>query len=95
MARKSRTEAARAAGAGTAAASATPLSSARRMLEAGDVRRARRLAEEAASAGPEAERAEAQALLERIRPDRVAMLTAAGVLVLITFAAWIAILRAR
>ncbi len=65
------------------------------MMNAGDVRRARGFAEEAASSGPEAEREEARALLERLRPDRVAMLTAAGALLLIIVAAWVAILRTR
>jgi FimV-like protein len=73
----------------------TPLAKARWMLEAGDVRRARALAQEAATTGPEAERAEARALLERIEPDRAALLTAAAVLAMILFAAWIAILRAH
>src|SRR3954468_18757610 len=73
----------------------TPLGKARWALEAGDVRRARQLAAEAARSGPEAERAEAQALLDRLGPDLAALLTAAAVLVLIVFAAWAAILRGR
>ena len=73
----------------------TPLGRARWSLEVGDVRRARQLAAEAAQSGPEAERAEARALLDRIRPDRAAILTVVGVLLLILFAAWAAILRAR
>jgi hypothetical protein len=73
----------------------TPLGKARWALEAGDVRRARRLAAEAAQSGPEAERAEAKALLDRLGPDLAALLTAAAVLLLIIFAAWAAILKAR
>lgn len=73
----------------------TPLGKARWALEAGDVRRARQLAAEAARSGPESERAEAQALLDRLGPDLAALLTAAAVLLLIMFAAWAAILRAR
>ena len=65
------------------------------MLESGDVRRARRYAEEAAATGSEADKAEARALLDRIRPDRTAMFTVAVVLLMILFAAWMAILRAR
>jgi hypothetical protein len=65
------------------------------MLEAGDVRRARAFAEEAARTGPEAERAEAKALLERLQPDRTAMLAAAAVLVLILIATWVEILHAH
>jgi hypothetical protein len=95
MARKSKAEPGRAAGAPAGAIPTTPLGKARWMLEAGDVRRARRYAEEAATTGPEAERAEARALLERIQPDRASLLVAAAVLVLIVFAAWIAILRAH
>jgi hypothetical protein len=74
---------------------ATPLGRARWALEVGDVRLARKLATEAAQTGPEPERAEARALLERIRPDRASLLTVAAVLLLILFAAWVAILRAR
>ncbi len=65
------------------------------MLEAGDVRRARQYAREAAEAGPEAERGPARELLERLQPDRGAMLVAAGVLLLILAAAWLGILRTR
>jgi len=99
MARKSRQ-----AGAGrppearrdiTAGPPATPLGRARWALEVGDVRRARAFATEAAQSGPEPERAEARALLERIRPDRASILVVAAVLVLILFAAWAAILRFR
>lgn len=63
------------------------------MLAAGDVRRARELAEEALRTGPEPERADARALLEQIKPDRTALLTAAIVLGMIVLAAWLAILR--
>jgi FimV-like protein len=73
----------------------TPLGRARWLLEVGDVRRARSLAEEAVKSGPEAERAEARALLDRLRPDRASILTVAIVLLLILFAAWAAILRVR
>jgi FimV-like protein len=73
----------------------TPLGKARWYLEVGDVRRARRLAHEAEQGGPEAERAEARALSQRLRPDRAAMLVVGAVLLLIVFAAWAAILRLR
>jgi hypothetical protein len=92
MARKGKQETRREAPSG---AQATPLAKARWMLEVGDVRRARRFAEEAATSGPEGERAEARALLERLRPDRGALLVATAVLLLIVIAAWTAILRAR
>jgi hypothetical protein len=92
MARKGKQETRREAPSG---AQATPLAKARWGLEAGDVRRARRFAEEAATSGPEAERAEARALLERLRPDRGAILVAAVLLLIIVIAAWAAILRAR
>ena len=96
MARKSKSGAARAAGgAAEEAGAATPLARARLLFEAGNVRRARALLAEAASAGPEDERAEARAFFERTAPDRGAMLAAAGALLLIAFAAWTAILRAR
>ncbi|HUJ27437.1 MAG TPA: hypothetical protein VLW85_15540 [Myxococcales bacterium] len=71
----------------------SPLARAKWSLEVGDVRRARALAREAAQAGPEADRAEAERLLARLRPDPAAMLTVAAVLVLIAIAAWLAILR--
>src|SRR6185312_1436432 len=73
----------------------SPLDKARWSLEAGDVRRARSLAEEAARSGPEGDRAEAERLLARLRPDPVALLIVAGVLVLIVIAAWAALLRTR
>jgi hypothetical protein len=73
----------------------TPLAKARWALEAGDVRRARELAAEAARSGPESERPEAEALLRRLGPDMRAIAVAAGVLVLILIAAWVAILRTR
>jgi FimV-like protein len=73
----------------------TPLGRARWLLEVGDVRRARSLAVEVAKSGPEAERAEARALLDRLRPDRDSILAVVVVLVLILFAAWAAILRVR
>ena len=76
-------------------APASPLARARQALEAGNVRRARKLLSEAAASGPEAERGEAQALLARIEPDRMALLTAAAVLMVIIVAAWLAILRAH
>ena len=65
----------------------TPLAKARWALEAGDVRRARQLPE-AARAGPESERAEAEALLRRLGPDMRAIAVAAVVLLLILIAAW-------
>ena len=77
------------------AAPSTPLGKARWALEVGDLRRARALAEEAARSGPESERAEAERLLQRLRPDPAAMLTVALVLLLIVFAAWAAILHAH
>lgn len=73
----------------------TPLGKARWALEAGDVRRARQLAAEAARSGPATEQAEAKALLDRLGPDPAALLTAAAVLVLIILVAWAAILKAR
>lgn len=73
----------------------TPLGRARWALEAGDIRRARALAGEAARSGPEGERAAAADLLERLGPDPRAILAAAAVLVLIVIAAWAAILRPR
>ncbi|HTO99578.1 MAG TPA: hypothetical protein VMK66_21160 [Myxococcales bacterium] len=73
----------------------TPLAKARWALEAGDIRRARSLAAEAARSGPEADRPAAQDLLQRLGPDPRAILTAAAVLVLIVIAAWLAILRRR
>jgi hypothetical protein len=73
----------------------TPLAKARWALEAGDVRRARQLATEAAQSGPESERADAAALLRRLGPDPRALLAAAIVLVLIAIAAWLGILRGR
>jgi hypothetical protein len=71
----------------------TPLAKARWALEAGDVRRARQLANDAARSGPESERAEAEALLRKLGPDPRALLVAAIVLVMIVIAAWLAILR--
>ncbi|TMA76408.1 MAG: hypothetical protein E6J58_06170 [Deltaproteobacteria bacterium] len=71
----------------------TPLAKARWALEAGDIRRARQLANEAARSGPESERAEAEALLRKLGPDPRALLVAAIVLVMIVIAAWLAILR--
>ncbi len=70
-------------------APASPLARARQALEAGNLRRARQLLSEAVASGPEAERREAQALLARIAPDPVALLTAAAVLVIIVVAAWL------
>lgn len=74
---------------------ATPLARAKWSMEVGDVRRARELAREAARTGAEADRAEAERMLARLRPDPVALLTVAAVLVLIVLALWAAILRAR
>jgi hypothetical protein len=71
----------------------TPLAKARWALEAGDVRRARALANEAARTGPESDRADAEALLRKLGPDPRALLVAAIVLVMIALAAWLAILR--
>ena len=94
MARKNR-QTAVARGGASPAAPATALGKARWMLEAGDVRRARQYAQGAARAGSEAERAEARALLERLAPDRTALLVIGGVLLMIVLAAWAAILRTR
>lgn len=73
----------------------TPLAKARWALEAGDVRRARELAAEAARSGPQSDRADAEALLRKLGPDMRAMAVAAAVLLLIVIAAWLAILRQR
>ena len=73
----------------------TALGKARWALESGDVRRARRLLAEAAASGPESERSEARSLLDRLGPDLRAVAVAAVVLLMIVFAAWAAILRAR
>jgi hypothetical protein len=70
---------------------ASPLARARQALEAGNVRRGRQLLSEVVATGPEAERREAQALLARSAPDRVALLTAAAVLLVIIVAAWLGI----
>jgi hypothetical protein len=72
-------------------APASPLARARQALEAGNVRRARQLLSEAVASGPEAERREAQALMARAEPDRVALLTAAAILIVIIVAAWLAL----
>jgi FimV-like protein len=72
-------------------APASPLARARQALEVGNLRRARQLLSEAAASGPEAERREAQALLARTDPDRVALLTAAAILIVIIVAAWLAL----
>jgi hypothetical protein len=77
----------------TAAAPDSPLRRARWAMEAGDVRRARSLAAEAAKTGSEPEKVEAQRLLERLGPDPRALMVVAAVLVLISIAAWFAILR--
>lgn len=66
---------------------------ARWMLQLGDVRRARAFAEQALGSGSEVDKAEARALLDRLGPDRAAMLAAGGVLALIMVAAWVAILH--
>lgn len=79
--------------AGDAALPDTPFRRARWAMEAGDVRRARALAAEAAGSGPEPEREEARKLLERLGPDPRALLAAAVALVLIALAAWLAIFR--
>jgi FimV-like protein len=96
MAKKSKQAAARPAAAeGKGGPESTPLSRAREALEAGDARRARTLAKEAAQSGPEPEREEARKLLARMAPDPVALLTVAVVLLLIAVAAWAALLRAH
>ena len=65
------------------------------MLQLGDVRRARAFAAEAAGSGSEADKTDARALLDRLGPDRDAMLAAAAVLALVMVAAWVAILHAH
>lgn len=73
----------------------TPIAQAKAALARGDVRRARKLAAEAARAASEAERGEARALLERTRPDPQSLLAVGAVLALILVALWAAILRLR
>ena len=92
MASKNRQTAAVRGGPG-AAEPASALAKARQVLDEGNVRRAREYAQEAASTGPEAERGEARALLDRLAPDRTVLLVIGGVLLLIVLAAWAAILR--
>jgi len=65
----------------------TPLAKARWALEAGDVRRARELAAEAARAGPESERAEPRRCCAGWGPTLRAIAVAAVVLLLIVIAA--------
>jgi FimV-like protein len=77
------------------AAGAPALALARAALERGNVRKARQLAAEVVAGGPPAERAEAQALLDRTRPDSRALQTVGAVLLLIILAAWLAIFRAH
>ena len=89
MARKNRQQA------GAPPAPTSAMEKARFMMEAGDVRRARQYALEALSSGSEGDKEQARALLERIRPDRTAMLTVGVVLLMIVIAAWLAILRTR
>jgi FimV-like protein len=74
-------------------APASGLARARETLERGNVRRAREILAEVAASGPESEREQARQLLERTGPDRVALLTIAGVFLVILIAAWVAILR--
>jgi hypothetical protein len=71
----------------------TLLQEAQAALGSGNVRLARQRAAQAAESGPEAERAEARRLLDRLAPDRMALIAVAVVLVLIIIAAWLAILR--
>lgn len=77
------------------AAPSDPLARARIALSAGNVRGARALAREIAAHGPDAERAEAAAILERTSPDPRALITTLTVIAIIVFAAWVAILRAH
>ena len=74
-------------------APAGALDRAREALERGNVRRARELLAEVAASGAEREKEQARRLLERTGPDRKALLTIAGVLLLILVATWAAILR--
>ena len=74
-------------------APAGALARAREALERGNVRRARELLAEVAASGTESEREQAKQLLERTGPDRKALLTVAGALLLILVATWAAILR--
>jgi FimV-like protein len=69
----------------------TPFVRAKMAMEVGDARSARKLATEAAQSGPEPEREEARRLLSRLEPDPQPMLVAAGVLLLIAIACWLAI----
>ncbi len=78
-----------------AGAAPTPLWLAKEALAAGDARRARALAEQAAASGPEGEREEARKLVERLKPDAQSIYAAAVVLFLILLAAWLAIFRRR
>jgi FimV-like protein len=71
----------------------TALARARAALARGNVRQARQLLREVVASGPEGEREEARTLLERTNPDSRALLTAAGVLLIILIATWLAILR--
>jgi hypothetical protein len=71
----------------------TPLSRARAALQAGNARLAKRLADEAAAAGPESERDEARQLAGQLQPDLQPLLVIGAVLILIIVAAWMAILR--
>jgi hypothetical protein len=71
----------------------TLLQEAQAALGAGNVRLARQRAAQAAESGSEAERAEARRLMQRLAPDRAALMVVAAVLVLIIIAAWLAILR--
>jgi hypothetical protein len=64
-------------------------------LAAGNVRGARSLSREIVAAGPDAERVEAAAILERTRPDPRALITTLSVIAIILFAAWAAILHAH
>jgi hypothetical protein len=71
----------------------SPLRRARAALAAGNARRARQLAAEAAASGPEPERAEARKLAQQLEPDLQPLLVVGAVLILIIVAAWLAILR--
>ena len=71
----------------------TPLQRAQAALQAGNVRLARQLAEDAAANGPPADREEARRFSRRLDRDLQPILAAAAVLILIILAAWLAILR--
>ncbi len=81
------------AAAATRAPGGELLKQARRALGRGDLRSARALARKIVSTGLEADKPEAVAMIERMRPDRQSMLVAAAVLAMIWIAIWAGLLR--